>query len=167
KRTLELSEAIHRAAELAAPLLGEKHQRLEIQVAPAGLALDADPDRLAQVFGNLLTNASRYSGSGTCIYVDAEPKGDRVSVRVRDEGVGIAPEMLEGIFDAFTQENPSLARSHGGLGLGLTIVRSLVELHGGSVAARSAGRDRGSEFIVDLPLARPRSIESHAGLAPG
>jgi signal transduction histidine kinase len=160
KRALELSEALLRAVEIAGPMLEEKRQRLEIDVAPTGLVLEADPDRLAQVFGNLLTNASKYSGSGTRICVAAEKKGERVSVSVKDEGIGIAPEMLDGIFDAFTQENEPLAHTQGGLGLGLTIVRSLVELHGGTVSARSAGRDRGSEFIVDLALARPNFSQS-------
>jgi two-component system, sensor histidine kinase and response regulator len=165
KRAVELSEAVLRAAELAGPMLEEKRQRLEINVASTGFVLEADPDRLGQVFGNLLTNASKYSGSGARIAVDAEKKGDRVSVTVKDEGIGIAPEMLDGIFDAFTQENQPLASSQGGLGLGLTIVRSLVELHGGTIAARSDGRDHGSEFIVELPLAGP-DPELEFGLRP-
>jgi signal transduction histidine kinase len=153
KGSLELSEAVSRAAEIARPALEEKRQRLEIDVPSKGLALQADLDRLAQVFGNLLTNASKYSAIGTRIRVHAKDEGDRVIVSVEDEGIGIAPEMLEGIFDAFTQENHPLARSHGGLGLGLTIVRSLITLHGGTVSARSEGRDRGSRFIVALPRA--------------
>ncbi|HEX2651439.1 MAG TPA: ATP-binding protein [Burkholderiales bacterium] len=155
KRPLELSEAVLRGAEIAAPALADKRQNLEINVASSGLLLEGDPDRLAQVFGNLLTNASKFSGGGTRIRVDAEKKGDRVSVSVKDEGIGIPPQMLERIFEAFTQESQPDARTPGGLGLGLTIVRSLVEQHGGRVTVRSEGRDRGSEFIVELPLARP------------
>jgi CheY-like chemotaxis protein len=110
------------------------------------------------VVANLLTNASKYSDADTRIDVRAQKEGDRVRLSVKDEGLGIVPEMLDRIFDAFTQQNQTLARSEGGLGLGLTIVRTLVELHGGKVGARSDGAGQGSEFIVELPLveARPK-----------
>lgn len=156
---LELSDVVQRAVEIASPALEQKSQRLELRLEPTSLAVEADPARVAQVVVNLLTNASKYSESGTRIFVRTERDGDRARLRVQDEGVGIAPDMLDRIFEPFTQQNQTLARSEGGLGLGLTIVRSLVDLHGGTVAARSGGPGRGSEFIVELPLAYARSDE--------
>jgi CheY-like chemotaxis protein/anti-sigma regulatory factor (Ser/Thr protein kinase) len=114
---------------------------------------------LAQVISNLLSNASKYSNPDTEIVVLAERLGDKVAIRVRDQGTGIDSEMLPRVFDMFSQERQSLARSAGGLGLGLAIVRNLVLMHGGTVSAESAGRDQGSTFTVVLPV-------SEEGIAP-
>jgi CheY-like chemotaxis protein len=108
--------------------------------------------RLAQVFSNLLTNASKYSDSGSPIGISAKAIGDQVEVRVEDRGIGIRPELLDRVFDLFIQQPQSLDRAAGGLGLGLAIVKNLLTLHGGSVRAKSAGAGTGSEFIVRLPL---------------
>jgi len=128
------------------------------------LCLSADPFRLEQVFVNLLQNASKYSEAGTTITIDCRSEArdgrQHAVVRVRDEGVGIPRAKLKAIFDLFVQVDQSLARSLGGLGLGLTIARSLVELHGGTISASSEGEGRGAEFRVDLP------IEEVAALAP-
>src|SRR5262249_52750525 len=114
--------------------------------------LDADITRLAQVFANLLNNAAKYSEPGSRILLTAERQGSDAVVSVRDTGIGIPKEMLPRIFEMFTQADRSLERAQGGLGIGLTLVKRLVEMHGGSVAAHSDGRGRGSEFVVRLPI---------------
>ena len=123
------------------------------------LPLEADPMRLAQVFTNLLNNAAKYTPAGGNITLQAAREGDAVEVRVHDDGIGLAPEMLTQVFDMFTQSEHGRAHSQGGLGIGLTLVRSLVEQHGGTVEARSAGLGQGSEFVVRLPLAAGARIE--------
>jgi CheY-like chemotaxis protein/anti-sigma regulatory factor (Ser/Thr protein kinase) len=131
------------------------------------LAFDADRTRLSQVLSNLLNNAAKYTPQGGRIVVSAERDGHHAIVRVADTGVGIPAEMLPKIFDMFTQVGASLDRSQGGLGIGLTLVKRLVEMHGGTVRARSAGAGKGSEFAVRLPLAagdaRQAEGESPAG----
>jgi signal transduction histidine kinase len=149
----ELSQIVVHGLEIASPLLEQRRQKVDLDVDGDGFPLDADPDRLAQVVANLLTNAAKYSERGTTVHLTAERRGERVRLRVRDEGIGIAPEMLGRVFDVFYQQPQSLDRSKGGLGLGLAIVRSIVELHRGSVSARSDGPGMGSEFVVELPLA--------------
>src|SRR5204863_1052268 len=106
---------------------------------------------LAQVIGNLLTNAAKYTPPGGSIRIDAEADGSDVRIIVRDNGMGIEPDMLPRIFDLFTQDRQAIDRAQGGLGLGLAIVRALVALHNGSVTAHSEGSGRGSEFVVRLP----------------
>jgi signal transduction histidine kinase len=113
----------------------------------------ADPTRLAQVLVNLLNNAAKYTDRGGRIAIRAAVEGKQVELRVRDTGMGIAPELLPRLFDMFVQDDRAEDRSRGGLGIGLFLVRALVELHGGSVEARSAGPGKGSEFIIHLPLA--------------
>jgi CheY-like chemotaxis protein len=138
---------------IARPLLEQREQIVDLRVPSTGLAIDVDPDRLAQVVANLLTNAAKYSEPATTIHVDASRYGAGVRLRVRDEGIGIAPEMRDKVFDMFFQQSQSLDRSKGGLGLGLAIVRNLIALHEGSVTVASDGVGRGSEFVVELPLA--------------
>jgi signal transduction histidine kinase len=152
KAPVELSSIVVRAVEIASPLFERRDQRLELAVPEQGLIVDADADRLAQVVANLLTNASKYSHVGAYIWVSAQPVDGRVWLRVRDEGIGIAPELLQSVFTAFVQHRQALDRASGGLGLGLAIVQSLVGMHGGHVEARSAGLGKGSEFVVSLPL---------------
>jgi signal transduction histidine kinase/ActR/RegA family two-component response regulator len=152
KERFELATVVARAVEIASPLLERKRQVLTVDVAPDGLPLEGDSDRLAQVFSNLLTNAAKYSDENTRVTFTAEGRDGSAIVRVKDEGYGIEPQMLDAIFETFTQQRQSMDRSQGGLGLGLAIVRNLVTLHGGTVVARSEGRGRGSEFIVSLPL---------------
>ncbi|HEX6612728.1 MAG TPA: ATP-binding protein, partial [Rhodanobacteraceae bacterium] len=153
------------AVETVQPLMEEREHTLHVQVEP-GLMVEADSRRLIQVIVNLLTNAAKYSQRNRPIHLAATADGDEVVVRVRDEGVGIDPEMLPRVFDLFSQERQSLARSRGGLGLGLAIVRNLVTLHGGSVGAFSEGRDRGSEFVVRLPRLKQRAAPADAGALP-
>ena len=154
KVRVELSSMVMRGVEQAGSLIEQRRQRLDIRVPMEGLIVEGDPDRLSQIVANLLGNAARYSGSGTTIHLFTEREGDAVRLHVRDEGVGIPPAMLGRIFDLFVQQPQSLDRASGGLGIGLTIVRSLVERHGGKVTAHSEGEGKGSDFVVELPLAQ-------------
>jgi signal transduction histidine kinase len=153
KVRVEASRLVANAVEMASPLLEQRRHQLAVEVPRSGLPLDADDARLAQVLANLLTNAAKYTEPGGHIAVTAACEGAEVVIRVRDNGRGIAAEMLPRIFDLFVQGQRSPDRAEGGLGLGLALVRNLVELHGGSVAARSEGPGCGSEFVVRLPRA--------------
>jgi signal transduction histidine kinase/response regulator of citrate/malate metabolism len=167
RRAVELSEVVLRAMEIASPVLEHAHHEVLLDVPRKGLGVDADIERLAQVVSNLLTNAAKYSDPRSRIHVTGSRTGDWVKLSVKDEGSGIAPEMLSRVFDAFVQQPQTLERSRGGLGLGLAIVRSLVEQHGGTVRAFSAGIGRGSEFIVELPWdPSARTPRSDHGSAP-
>ena len=150
---VEIAEVVAKAIEMASPLLEQRNHTLRMDVPRRGLRVDGDPTRLGQVISNLLTNAAKYTPPSGVITVRAEQVDDEVELSVRDTGIGISPDALPRIFELFVQEGQALDRSQGGLGIGLTIVRSLVERHGGSVAARSDGRGKGSEFIIRLPLA--------------
>lgn len=141
--------------EMASPLLEQRAHTLTVDMPRQGLRVDGDPMRLSQVVSNLLTNAAKYTPPGGQITVRAEPVDGEVELRVRDTGMGIAPDALPHVFDLFVQERQAIDRSQGGLGLGLTIVRNLVERHGGSVLARSEGLGHGSEFVVRLPRSAP------------
>jgi CheY-like chemotaxis protein len=131
---------------------------VSIDVPREGLAVDGDPERLAQVVANLLTNAGKYTEDGGRITITARADGDQVVLSVRDTGIGIAPDMVPRIFDLFVQERQAIDRAQGGLGLGLAIVRSLAELHGGAVEAHSDGVGRGAEFVLRLPRTSPAAV---------
>jgi PAS domain S-box-containing protein len=164
REAVTLDEIVHRAVETSQPVIDAARHALSIALPDPPLVLHADPLRLAQVLANLLNNAAKYTEPGGRIEVAAHVDGDDVVVRVRDNGLGIAPEHLPHVFDLFAQADRSLNRAQGGLGIGLTLVRSLVGLHGGSVRARSAGIRRGSEFEVRLPLhPGPHPVEAEAG----
>jgi signal transduction histidine kinase/DNA-binding response OmpR family regulator len=166
KKRVEVAAVVLRAVEMATPLLERRQQRLSLDVPPEGLLVLGDPARLAQVVSNLLTNASKYSDPGTAVSVVAAAAGDQVNIRVRDQGIGIAPEMLDHIFEAFVQQRQAIDRSGGGLGLGLSIVRSLVAMHDGRVSATSRGPGAGSEFTVQLPLVEAMAADAQA-VRPG
>jgi PAS domain S-box-containing protein len=152
---MELSAAVSSAVESTRPLIDACGHELTIGLPPEPIYLDADSTRLAQIFTNLLNNAAKYAETGGHIWLTARRNGDHVSISVRDTGIGIAPEHLDQIFEMFSQAMPALERAQGGLGIGLALVRGLVELHGGTVEAHSDGPGQGSEFIVRLPLADP------------
>ncbi len=152
KEPVELAAVVARAVETVRPLIEARRHQLAVALPPEAVRLEADPTRLAQVVANLLTNAAKYTDEAGGIWLTAEREGETVVVCVRDSGVGIPGEMLPKVFDLFTQVDGSLARSEGGLGIGLTLVKSLTELHGGTVAAKSEGPGRGSEFVVRLPV---------------
>jgi CheY-like chemotaxis protein len=156
KAPQDLGDTILRAIEAVRPMLEESRQQIEMSVA-AALVVDGDRRRLMQVFANLLGNAAKYSPPGSTIVVNAAVENGCAVIRIRDSGIGIDPALRPHIFDMFTQDPQSSERSRGGLGLGLSIVHKLVELHGGSVEAHSEGRGRGSEFVVRLPLAGLRA----------
>jgi signal transduction histidine kinase len=166
---IELADVVARAIEMTSPVLEHRQHHLDVHVPSRGFAVDGDPDRLAQVVSNLLTNAAKYTERGGRVTVSAERRGDAIAIRVQDTGIGIAPEMLPRVFDMFVQEPQALDRSRGGLGLGLTIVRSLVAMHGGTVEVHSEGRNRGSEFVVALPAAvvRPPTDPDNAAVPNG
>jgi PAS domain S-box-containing protein len=153
RRSVEIASVVERAVETATALLEARRQRLELDVPRSGLTVSGDLARLTQVFANLLNNAAKYSPEGAAIKVRAGVEGDDVVVSVEDEGAGIDVSLLPHVFDLFAQGPQTLERAKGGLGLGLAIVRSLVELHGGTVTARSEGNARGSTFVVRLPVA--------------
>jgi two-component system CheB/CheR fusion protein len=161
KERVNIADVLSQAVETVRPLIDGKQHRLTVQVPPNLIYVNADPTRLAQVVANLLNNAAKYTEPGGLICLSAdqesapnssiESEPGQVVVRVRDTGIGITPDMLPRVFELFAQADRTLDRSQGGLGLGLTLVQKLVELHGGTVHAKSAGLGRGSEFVVRLP----------------
>ncbi len=152
KGRVDLGAAVARAVDSVRPLIESRGHDLAISLPEEPVTLEADSSRMEQVLSNLLNNAAKYTEPGGRIDLQAGREGDHAFVRVRDNGIGIAPELLPRVFDLFTQEERSLDRSQGGLGIGLTLVRRLVEQHDGQVVATSAGVGRGSEFLVRLPL---------------
>ncbi len=158
KEPVDVQSVVASALETSRPLIEAAGQQLTVALPPEPIYLQADPTRLAQVVSNLLNNAARYTDAGGRIELSVEPASGgcqppgEVIIRVRDTGIGIPPEMLPRIFDMFTQVDRSLERSQGGLGIGLTLVQRLVEMHGGRVEAHSPGPGQGSEFVVRLPV---------------
>ncbi|MRV75626.1 response regulator [Duganella sp. FT92W] len=153
RERVELAPLVAQAVETISSLLETRNHRLTVDVPAQGMALDADPVRFTQVLSNLLTNAAKYTNRNGSITVRAVADNGDCVLRVADNGIGIEPDMLPRLFDLFVQEHQALDRAHGGLGLGLAIVRSLVSLHGGTVSAHSPGPGQGSVFEVRLPLA--------------
>jgi signal transduction histidine kinase len=149
RRDLDLTAIAIRALEMTKPLLEQRRQKVITALEPA--AVHGDPDRLAHAVANLITNAAKYSEIGSQIRIQTQRSGELAKLSVADDGMGIAPDMIGRVFDAFVQQPQMLARSQGGLGLGLSIVRSLVEAHDGTVSAQSDGPGRGSTFIMQFP----------------
>jgi two-component system CheB/CheR fusion protein len=168
KGPVDLAAAAAQAVEAARPLIEERGHRLEVALPPAPVRLEADAARLEQVLSNLLNNAAKYTEPGGRIALTAERHGGEVVIRVKDSGIGIRPEMLPRVFDLFQQADRVEGRVSEGLGIGLTLVRRLVELHGGRVTAHSQGPGRGSEFVVRLPLPAeaPRAGAGRAARGP-
>jgi PAS domain S-box-containing protein len=152
KERVRLSAILNHAIETVRPLINSRRHELTVSQPPENIWLEADPARLEQVFANLLNNAAKYTEPGGHIWLTVEPEGTEVVVRVKDTGIGIVEEMLPRIFDLFIQADRSLDRSQGGLGIGLTLVRNLVQTHEGTVTASSEGIGKGSEFVVRLPV---------------
>jgi PAS domain S-box-containing protein len=151
-----LADVISSAVEAARPLIDANGHTLAVSLPPEPVFLDADLTRLSQVFGNLLTNSAKYTERGGRIWLTAERRGEDVFISVRDNGIGIPAESLRSIFDMFSQVDRSLERSTGGLGIGLALVKGLVEMHGGTVTAESGGQGKGSTFTVKLPAVADR-----------
>ena len=168
---MPLTSIVHGAIEICRPAIDAAHHELKVSLPVDNVTLRADPVRLTQMLVNVLNNAVKFTPSGGHIYVVAETVGealehpDQVRIRIRDDGIGIAPELGPKIFDMFTQGDRSLERTRGGLGVGLTLVRNLAHLHGGSVDVRSDGVNTGTEVILDLPIepsVRSASAEAEA-----
>jgi PAS domain S-box-containing protein len=157
---LDIRGVVEQAVESARPLIDQRGHQLFISLPAEPVWLEGDVARLEQVVVNLLNNAAKYTKEGGKIWVNLRPEGSEVTLRVRDTGVGIPPELLPRIFDLFTQADRSLDRSQGGLGIGLSLTQRLVELHHGEIEAHSAGLGQGSEFIVRLPVLRTSEMET-------
>jgi CheY-like chemotaxis protein len=160
-----LADVVSSAVETARPAVEEAGHELTVSLPPEPVHLDADLTRLAQVFGNLLSNSAKYTPRGGHIRLAAERRGEEVAVSVRDNGIGIPAESLRSIFDMFSQVDRSIERSTGGLGIGLALVKGLVEMHGGTVAAESPGVGKGSTFTVRLPVLAERAESIPTALA--
>jgi CheY-like chemotaxis protein len=156
RKDVLLDDVVGQAVEQARPLVDAQGQTLSVSSTGGAVWVRADPARLVQVLDNLLTNASKFTAQGGRITLATEPRGDHeVAIRVRDTGVGIAPDVLPHVFDLFVQEADTIDRSRGGLGIGLTLAKRLVELHEGRIAVESAGHGAGAEFVVTLPCLPP------------
>ena len=151
RQRTNVADVVAQAMAACRTLVDSQRQRLTLDLPAAPIHVDGDPVRLAQIVGNLLQNSAKYTPAGGAITVEVRALAEAVTIRVRDDGVGISAAALPHVFDLFAQDERSLDRSQGGLGIGLTVVRGMVELHGGSVVARSDGPGHGSEFVVTLP----------------
>ncbi|MCO6430289.1 MAG: PAS domain S-box protein [Deltaproteobacteria bacterium] len=164
KSRIVLKDVVDSAVETCSSAIEAANHHLEVIIPDEPVYLDADPVRLSQALGNLLSNACKYTGTRGRIELSAYVSGREVIISVQDNGVGIPPAMLTRVFDMFTQVDRSLERTHGGLGIGLSIVKRIVETHGGRVEARSEGAGKGSEFLIHLPIALPRPIEGSSNV---
>ncbi|HET7366635.1 MAG TPA: PAS domain S-box protein [Burkholderiales bacterium] len=151
---VELGEVVRRAVETAAPAIAAARHALEVEAAVEGLVVQGDRDRLTQLIANLLNNAARYTPPGGRIWVQARREDGHALLSVRDTGRGIEPQIIDRIFDMFVQGRSALERVGGGLGIGLALARRIAELHGGTLEAKSAGANRGAEFMLRLPLSQ-------------
>jgi len=163
KERVPLAAVLNSAVETSRPLIEQMGHELTVTLPKQPLMVDADMTRLAQVFLNLLNNAAKYGDRGGHIQLNVERQGSDVVVTVKDTGIGIAADQLPRVFEMFTQVDRSLEKSHGGLGIGLTLAKRLVEMHGGTVEARSEGPGKGSEFIVRLPVVVEASRPQESG----
>jgi signal transduction histidine kinase len=164
KETVPLADVLNKAIEMASPLLEQKQHRLLVDVAP--VRWHGDPARLAQVVSNLLSNAARYTPAGGHVTLSTRVQERALTIQVTDDGSGISPTLLPHVFDLFVQGNRLVDRAKGGLGIGLALVRNLVQMHGGEVAAYSAGEGRGSTFTLTLPESVVEKAEPGNGCAP-
>jgi CheY-like chemotaxis protein len=160
KKRVELADILERAVESSRPFLDEHGHELIMKLPSAPIQLNADAVRLAQVFMNVLNNAAKYTERGGRVRLAVQRLRGKVIVSVTDNGIGIPPDMQQHLFDMYYQMDHALERSEGGLGIGLTLVRRLVEMHGGTVEVRSEGVGKGSEFLVSLP-----TVEEAPGLS--
>jgi PAS domain S-box-containing protein len=158
KDLVDFNGIINSAVQASLPALEARNQRLTLSLPPAPLWIDADAIRIEQVVTNLLNNATKYTHDGGSITLSATQEGDRAVLRVHDTGIGIPPEFLPRVFDLFAQGDSTISRAQGGLGVGLTLARKLVEMHGGTVQANSKGIGEGSDFVVSLPIQYERLV---------
>jgi signal transduction histidine kinase len=159
-RPVDLATVIHAAVDAVRPAAEARQISIDVQISPSAQQIDGDPQRLQQIVWNLVANSVKFTDAGGRIDVRLSDVGDGVRIIVHDTGVGIDAAFLPHVFERFRQADSTVSRAHGGLGIGLAIVRHLVELHGGSVRAESAGAGRGSIFTIDLPRRAANKIES-------
>ena len=159
---MDVNAAVQRAVEAAKPLIEARRHRIDVRTTTEALPVNGDMTRLTQVVLNLVNNAAKYTPEGGHVEVDVYAEGDEAVVRVRDNGLGIPPELLERVFDLFAQGERTLDRSEGGLGIGLTLARRIVILHGGSITAKSEGVGKGATFTVRLPRLRLETMPSES-----
>jgi signal transduction histidine kinase/CheY-like chemotaxis protein len=162
KEPVDLGDAVERAADSTRPLIDSRNHTLTLDLPAKPIRLEGDAARLEQVVSNLLNNAAKYTMPGGHIRLGVDKEGEEAVIRVRDNGIGVPPDVLGRVFEPFVQSDGSLARSEGGLGIGLTLVRSLVEMHGGTVEAHSPGLGQGSEFVIRLPIRLPNGASVSA-----
>jgi len=162
RRRVELSELVARAVETVAPTIESRGHALEVEIPKRTLMIYGDPMRLTQALGNVLANAAKYTDNGGRITLRAQRRRRDIEITIRDTGIGIVPEVLPCIFNLFTQLDRRTGRHQGGLGIGLALVRQLVEMHGGTVSAASEGPGEGSEFLIRLPLSIERTNSSES-----
>ena len=166
REPVQIGEAVEQALQICRPLIVEREHDLVVSLPAQTISLEADPTRLVQVICNLINNAARYTDRGGKISLTVAQERNDLTLRVKDNGRGISPELLPQVFDLFVQADDSPSRATGGLGVGLTLVRSLVQQHGGSVRAESAGVGTGSEFIIRLPVLSTPALATSTGSAP-
>jgi CheY-like chemotaxis protein len=166
KQTIDMREVLARAIESSRPLIDAHGHSLHVAIADLPIVCVGDPMRLAQVFINILNNAAKYTPDGGDIWLSTETTDDRVAIRIRDNGRGIERDAIDRVFDLFMQIDPTAGSALGGLGVGLALVRRIVELHGGSVQAISDGLGRGSEFVVRLPVGESLRLDPSGDAAP-
>lgn len=159
KQVLNIIPIVNSAVEAARPLIEERKHRLIVDFPPGPLRVEGDPTRLEQVIVNLLNNAAKYTESGGRIVLSAREESSQVVIRVEDNGIGMTTELLSRVFELFAQGDRTIARSEGGLGIGLTLVKNLVEMHGGTITAESEGPEKGSRLTVRLPVAKAQIVE--------
>jgi signal transduction histidine kinase len=164
RKHVDASSIVEGAIEKARPLITNRKHTLTLDVSTEPMPVFVDPARIEQVMANLLTNAAKYTADSGKICIVAKPEGDSAILSVRDNGIGIAPEMFTRVFDLFVQGESSRDRDEGGLGIGLALVRKITEMHGGSVRVTSAGKNRGSEFVITLPLEQPAAARFQTAL---
>jgi signal transduction histidine kinase len=153
RKAIDLASTVRRAIETQRPLLDSRRQSLTVKMPNESLVVEGDATRLIEAVGNLLNNAAKYTDEGGRVFVTVEQAGpEEAAIRVRDNGVGIPPDLLPSVFEMFTQVDQTLHRAQGGLGIGLALVRELIEMHGGKVEGHSEGLGKGSEFVLRLPL---------------
>ena len=162
KERIVLAPVIHQALEACQPLAANADIRVRVNVLPEPIYLYADPVRLAQIFGNMFNNACKYTPAGGAVWVDVTRVGTNAVVKIKDTGIGIPPDQLDRVFELFTQIDVPFERTQGGLGIGLTLVKQLIEMHGGSITVHSEGLNRGTEFVVQLPGLEARRAEDQA-----
>jgi PAS domain S-box-containing protein len=160
KQHVELGTVVHNAIASVRTLLESEQKRIVLSLPQVPVFLEADPVRIEQVFANLLSNAIKFTHATGLIEITATPQNGSVEVQVKDDGIGIAPEALATVFDMFVRSDLALDRSRGGLGIGLSLVRNLVEMHGGDVTAHSEGAGKGSEFVLRLPISASQAEQS-------